>query len=273
MAASGGAAGSGTGSGGGVGVLAKAASGKIALTVSGLAAAGAVAGTTIYATAGSASKPRAVAAATPQGVRLRLGNLSLVAPAGWTVLDSRTFPQSHQVAIGGGCPAPGSVAVLPDRFIPGGTPGNRRCIGFSLLDTSFLVTLPTYLDSNGERNELPIEAYVPGRPYAARYTQDAGFACPPNPTLRAASAVGVGSGEGAQILQQGNRSVGGRQAAYTEYRIPCWTETGDQAGAPGTMTNVSYIERQWYLSDTRTLIIDMWSTPDLERILATAQWT
>jgi hypothetical protein len=39
------------------------------------------------------------------------------------------------------------------------------------------------------------------------------------------------------------------------------------------MTNVSYIERQWYLPDTGTLILDQWNTPGLNRILATAQWT
>ncbi len=41
---------------------------------------------------------------------------------------------------------------------------------------------------------------------------------------------------------------------------------------PTRRTSISYTERIWYLPQSRVLIVDLWGTPNLDKILAKATW-
>jgi hypothetical protein len=176
--------------------------------------------------------------------RLKVGGLSLAAPAGWQVKGTES-PDSFRVVVSGTC---------PDAPEP-----QSACRGFQLLGASHVTP--------DEDEGLPLEPYRPAEPYAAQYIQGEGYDCPADPRLRAA-----GTELGARLTGQGTAMVGGRQAVYREWSIPCYTR-GPNIGEAEKKTAVSYTERDWYLAGTRTLIVDEWGTPGLKDLLAKGTWS
>ena len=61
--------------------------------------------------------------------------------------------------------------------------------------------------------------------------------------------------------KQGTAEVGGKDAVYREWRIGC---VDARTGKPKD----GYLQRIWYLKASGILIVDEWSTQDLERVLA-----
>jgi hypothetical protein len=61
--------------------------------------------------------------------------------------------------------------------------------------------------------------------------------------------------------KQGTAEVGGKDAVYREWRIAC---VDARTGKPKD----GYLQRLWYLKASGILIVDEWSTQDLERVLA-----
>ena len=63
--------------------------------------------------------------------------------------------------------------------------------------------------------------------------------------------------------KRGTAKVGGRDAVYREWRIRC---VDARTGKPKT----SYLQRVWYLKPAGILVVDEWSTPGLDDVLASA---
>ena len=62
------------------------------------------------------------------------------------------------------------------------------------------------------------------------------------------------------------RPVGGRLASYSEYAVECTDMASPQKVISG------YTEREWYLPEKQTLIIDAYSTSELPDVLTKAVW-
>jgi hypothetical protein len=61
--------------------------------------------------------------------------------------------------------------------------------------------------------------------------------------------------------KQGTAEVGGKDAVYREWRIGC---VDARTGKP----KEGYLQRVWYLKASGILVVDEWSTGDLDRVLA-----
>jgi len=67
----------------------------------------------------------------------------------------------------------------------------------------------------------------------------------------------------ARPAKQGTAKVGGKHAVYREWRIGC---VDARTGKPKT----GYTQRLWYLKPAGILVVDEWSTPGLDEVLASA---
>ena len=67
----------------------------------------------------------------------------------------------------------------------------------------------------------------------------------------------------ARPAKQGTAKVGGKHAVYREWRIGC---VDARTGKPET----GYTQRLWYLKPAGILVVDEWSTPGLDQVLAAA---
>ena len=65
--------------------------------------------------------------------------------------------------------------------------------------------------------------------------------------------------------KQGTAEVGGKDAVYREWRIGC-VDARTSEPAKG------YLQRAWYLEKPGILVVDEWSTPGLEEVLAAARF-
>jgi hypothetical protein len=59
--------------------------------------------------------------------------------------------------------------------------------------------------------------------------------------------------------------VGGKDAVYREWRVTC---VDARTGKP----NTSYLQRVWYLKASGILVVDEWSTPGLDDVLAAGRF-
>ncbi|MFA1538948.1 hypothetical protein [Actinomadura monticuli] len=80
--------------------------------------------------------------------------------------------------------------------------------------------------------------------------------------------IGV-EGDRDRPARAGTAAVGTRQAQYREWRLRCSFWTGPKQFQPA---GPSYVQRYWYLTEPRLLILDEWDTPGLDQILAKAAW-
>jgi hypothetical protein len=176
---------------------------------------------------------------------LKVGNLTLAAPAGWKV-NKDMFPDSFRVVVSGTCKADDDIA------------NQNGCPGFQVLGASYVTP--------DEQNGPPVSPYDPAETHAGQFVQDAGYNCPADPKLR-----GTGKAQGAKLVKQATATVGGRTAEYREWRIACYTR-GPEVGEPLKKTGTVYTERDWYLAAAKILIVDEWNTPGLDQLLAKATW-
>ncbi|MEU6749718.1 hypothetical protein ABZ914_26195, partial [Spirillospora sp. NPDC046719] len=197
---------------------------------------------------------------TPSGVLLRIGPLTVRAPAAWkahpvphTPSDTQPGrkPDSYFVSTWTKCGKPHALEASL-------AASQTWCPGFHLFGASLLTDPSEYIAGPYQRTDT----------YASMFNQDEGMNCPDHDELRA-----VGVADGAVKTADRLAPVGTRKAEYREWRVPCYTRDDPDGFGPTRRTSVSYTERLWYLPQSKILIVDQWSTPGLDRILADATWS
>ncbi|MBO2465106.1 serine/threonine-protein kinase [Actinomadura violacea] len=245
-----GAAGGAAGAAGSGGVLAAVGT-KAAVAVAATAVAGtAVGGAAAYRAAEPDRSSRPVTAATtarptPSGVPLSIGRLTLRVPASWRSrrLGLEKPEENYNLTPPGACRTP--KAGLR------GDPLWRYC------PTVLAITTPW---SNDGRTGW--QTFQRDQPWAPE--TDVSHICPPDTDLY------YGGGD-FTLVRKGLRPIGGRNAEYREWRLSCIRLTsGPEMVAK---TGVSFVQRWWYLPQSKVLIVDEWNTPNLDEILANATWT
>ncbi|MGP4023305.1 serine/threonine-protein kinase [Actinomadura sp. 3N407] len=263
-----GAAGAGAGAGAGSTGLLAAVGTKTAAVVAGTAVVGATAGGVSAYQASRPEPPQHTAAVratpTPSGEPLGVGKITVRAPAAW-----KTHPmRNRNTTSPGNSPPPDSYYVATAKNCDymqewgGPNPSSSSCRGFFVLGPSFFIRPSAYIAGPYKTTDT----------YGVLFGQDEGMSCPRNDELRA-----VGTAHGATRTADRLAAIGTKKAEYREWRVPCYTRDpgpDDPDGyGPTRRTRSSYTERLWYLPQSRILIVDLWDTPNLERILATAEWT
>ncbi|GAB3964047.1 hypothetical protein GCM10029978_023640 [Actinoallomurus acanthiterrae] len=193
-----------------------------------------------------AAKKVDVPSASPSAEPARqvsLGRFTIAAPTTWQRIAPTYNPDLFDVRLPGK-PTSGECVSVPS--------GDTSCPGFSVAydkATMFLGARPFDVD----------------KPVGTQFTQDGDNRdCPGHPNL-----VIDQDGGGARLMAQGHKPIGGRSAAYRQWRIDCYQRSGQ---GTGPAAGVSFTERVWYMSDPKVLIVDNWDTPDLEHILQKAVW-
>jgi hypothetical protein len=69
----------------------------------------------------------------------------------------------------------------------------------------------------------------------------------------------------ARPAERGKAKVGGEDAVYREWRVRC-------VDAKTSEPEEGYLQRVWYLEKPGILVVDEWSTPGLEEVLAAAKF-
>ncbi|MER7545225.1 serine/threonine-protein kinase [Spirillospora sp. NPDC127506] len=251
-----GAAGTGgaaTGSGG----LLSAVGGKAGVAIAGAAVAGAAAaGVGVYA-ANRPDRDRVTVAATPSpaGKRMSFGAFSITVPESWRLVRMTGLPGDPQgnywVNTPGKC--------YPSTLIPASERDEDRkaydnnCPGF------LVIREPWFNDgSTGWRSFRVAGPWGP--------ETEAFRSCPHRGDLN-----GIGTPDDREKpARAGTASVGTRRAQYREWKLNCVFLNGATQFRPA---GPSYVQRYWYLTNPRLLIVDEWDTPDLDKILAKATWS
>ncbi|WP_207401246.1 hypothetical protein, partial [Actinomadura roseirufa] len=235
---------------------------KTAAVIAGTALVGGTAGGVGVYRATRPERPHAAAAESapsPAGAPLRIGRLTVRAPAGWKAHRITYHPTG-----GAGRDRPGdgyyvatsATCAGQDRF-GGARPSASECKGFFVLGPSFIDDPSSYI-ANGYRGSDT---------YASLFSQDEGMSCPGHEKLRA-----VGVRYGARLTANRLAGIGPRNAEYREWSVPCYTRGAPEGYGPTDRTRFSYTERLWYLPTSKVLVVDLWNTPGLERILKAAAW-
>ncbi|MFC4051847.1 serine/threonine-protein kinase [Actinomadura syzygii] len=260
------AAGAGAGAGaaaGSSGILA-AVGAKAAVAVAGTAVVGATAGGIgVYEATKEDRPPAAVRADQPlPGVPLRIGQITLKTPAFWKTYGipfTWTKPNGEEER-----PPSDSFYVSTWRTCSKGepvraslSPGQAWCPGVHVLGRSFLDDSYAYVANR----------YSASDTYASMFSQDEGMSCPEHEDLRA-----VGVQDGARLTVNRLADVGSKKAEYREWVVPCYTRDDPSGYGPNRRTRFTYTERLWYLPVSKVLIVDIWNTPNLARMLQHAEW-
>ncbi|MFB4314087.1 serine/threonine-protein kinase [Actinomadura sp. 21ATH] len=255
---SGGAASAASAGAGSAGVLGALGT-KTAAVIAGTAVAGSAAGGAgVYQALRDDPERRPAAvvspAARPPGRTLALGGLTLVVPPSWR---SKRLPGvtggtsgNHRVNFPGPCRVPKVVRDLAEER------GERTEDSGNYHDycPSFAVITEPW-SNDGTRGWRTFRAGAPWGPET-----DVSHVCP-----KRADMVGAGR---STLVRRGLAPVGSRQAEYREWRIRCLLMRD-----PSVETNVSFVQRVWYLPRSKVLIVDEWETPGLAEILRKATWS
>jgi len=187
-------------------------------------------------TTGSAGATTSPGHATTTTTTLQLGPLILRVPATWRI-TYRDAQGDYTVSTG---------ACAGDDLV--GAEAGSPCPAFSLIADAGPTSSPA--------GDIGTHAYVPGQEYT---TSTGATGCPAKPAtswLRDAPVRPYSSGY-APVTST-------RTADYTVWQFGCY----HAAGAP----SFYFQQRDWYLPDSRILIVDEYATPGLAQILATATW-
>ncbi|GAA0598076.1 serine/threonine-protein kinase [Actinomadura livida] len=234
-----GAGGAATATAGTTGVL-SALGTKAGATVAGAAVVTATVGGGVgvyQATLPEPAESQVAVAATPSptGKRLDLGDFTITAPKSWRVTRIEGELGGYRVRVPGEC--------APTEY------RGEACPMVQVLGSKWVDPPPT----------TAIESYEPA--YAWHPGTDPSHICPPRPLIPSASGV--------RLLNQAFAKVGDRTAEYREWRMQC----ADFVAGGMRARDVFFVQRLWYLPQSRILIVDEWDTPGLAQILARAKWT
>ncbi|MFI0486139.1 serine/threonine-protein kinase [Actinomadura sp. 9N215] len=255
------AAGAGAGAAAGSTGIFAAVGAKTAAVVAGTAVVG---GVGVYEATREERPPVAAVRATqaPPGVPLRIGPMTLRVASSWKAhaVPNRSTnfdgppedlpPDSYYVSTWKTC---GKQEPIRASLYP----GQVWCPGLHVLGRSFLDNGGSYIAAK----------YTTSDTYASLFTQDEGMSCPGHESLRA-----VGVERGARLTANRFAAVGSKRAEYREWTVPCYTREGPSGYGPTRRTRFTYVERHWYLPLSKILIVDVWNTPGLQRILQSAEW-
>ncbi|WP_207945094.1 hypothetical protein, partial [Actinomadura rubrisoli] len=236
---------------------------KTAVAIAGTAIVGTTAGGVGVYQASRPERPHAAAvksAPAPPGVPLTIGRITIKAPPFW-----KSYTTPRRSFTGRARPDDDSYYVRTWRTCDKQRPIDASVGASSTWCPGLHVLGPTFLDDSGSYVANP---YDPSDTYASRFSQDEGMSCPGHDDLRA-----VGVRHGAVRLANRLAPIGPRRARYREWRVPCYTREDRDGYGPTRKTRFSYVERLWYLPESKILIVDIWNTPDLERILRSAVWS
>ncbi|WP_207709856.1 serine/threonine-protein kinase [Actinomadura macrotermitis] len=253
------APGAAAGGAGGSGVLAVLGT-KAGIAVAGAAVVGATAagGYGVYAATrpdAPRKRPAAVSSAPP-AAPLVFGKFRTAGPIGWKVKRLRDWSRedkaltgSYRVDLAPTCPAAAKDRQLTD--FQDKYEYTTQCAGFAVLGNDWI----------RPSENRSIQSYDPKYPFIPG--TDPSHVCPPAPAKYHQLAVTPGSEY--KRLKNELRPVGAHQAQYFEWRLVC----ADNQNRPA----VSFVQRLWYLPDSKILIVDEWNTPGLDEILKKAAWT
>ncbi|GAA2588395.1 serine/threonine-protein kinase [Actinomadura fulvescens] len=234
---------------------------KATVAVAGTAVAGTSAGVFgVYEVAkpDDTRRPAATATTLAPGRDVSFGNLSVRLPLDWKsytlpVSDPRTrksHPPNFRVNVPGQCRIPKFMRDLHRKEGRGPEDSeyyNNYCPSFAVIRTPY--------SNDGRTGWHTFDIKQIFGPET-----DVSHVCPPRPDLFAVQPI--------TLVKRGLAPVGGRQAEYREWRIGCVKAT-----STFTATDVSFVQRVWYLPQSKVLIVDEWNTPGLAAILQKATWT
>ncbi|MEU5879280.1 serine/threonine-protein kinase [Spirillospora sp. NPDC047279] len=234
---------------------------KATVAIAGTAVVGAgagVFGVYEYTQADDTRRPASAATSLPPGKPLTFGRLSLRVPPAWKsrtlpVIDGQTQVRktpNHRINVPGRCRVPSIITKLDERE---GTTRDQAN-SYNNYCPSFAVIMTPYRN-DGETGWDTFDIKATFAPET-----EAAHVCPPRADL-----FGI---QEPKLVKRGLAPVGGRQAEYREWRIGCAEIT-----PKFVRTNVSFVQRLWYLPQTKVLIVDEWNTPGLDKILKEATWT
>jgi hypothetical protein len=238
---------------------AKATSAKSLAAVSAAVVGVAAVGVAVYALRDSNDPPGRPAAGSAtstsprpslSGVPLRVGDLTITAPATWKVRAIRGYDGSttnprqidtgHRVNVPGRCVGPRTGPFAESSY-------TDNCPGFAVLRSQ-------WIDPRDDN-----VGYTPSGPFNPG-TDIAAF-CPRDPEKYSVAKP-------VSVQKQAQVTIGGRAAQYKEWRMECY------GGADGTQkSGVYFTQRLWYLAAQKLLIVDEFDTPNLTAILDQARWT
>jgi len=235
---------------------------KTAVVVAGTAVVGATAGGYgVYQATKPEPKHRTVAATTspaaPPSKPMTLGKIRLAAPLTWTFTRLRDYSQnnkltdSYRVDIAG----TGCAANKRDRQ----NTGWSEKYNYTTNCASFAVLGDTWIHPPRTREMQSYEPIAPFHPGT-----DPSHVCPTDPL----KYNGVRAPLPQKPQVQKLAPVGSHQAEYREWRERCW----DYGAADSKQGQVYFVQRLWYLPQSKILIIDEWNTPRLDKILEQATW-
>ncbi|GAA3973077.1 hypothetical protein GCM10023085_64410 [Actinomadura viridis] len=236
-------AGAGAAATGTTGVLAAVGT-KTAVAVAGAAVVGSAAtGVGVYEAARPDHAPGRVSPAvstTPPGRPMTLARLRLSVPLGWTSRRFRPSGESFGITV------PGRCRKALTRV------SGTACPGFEVLDR----------DSMGwGGTELNDGTYKRGQ-YFNPVNDISGF-CPVDPEKYLSTRP-------ERLVKKGLAPVGNRQAEYYEWQVRCYEFRANGAGL--IRSNVTFIQRTWFLPRSVILIVDDWNVKELPGVLARATW-
>ncbi|MFG2005394.1 serine/threonine-protein kinase [Spirillospora sp. NPDC048911] len=259
-AAAAGAAGAGSSAAGSSGVIGALGT-KATVAIAGTAVVGTTAGVFgvyEYAQPDDTRRPAAVVSSLAPGKNLTFGKLSLRLPLDWKSVempmkDVRTqavLPSNWRVNFPGPCRVPKIVqknnesrGVKPEDV----KDYNNFCPSFAVIQTPYR--------NDGEKGWDKFSISGTFAPETEAF-----HVCPPNTELQGVEKNG--------IVRRGLAPIGGRKAEYREWKIGCSVMIPKYE-----KRNVSFIQRIWYLPQSKVLIVDEWNTPGLAKILEKATWS
>jgi hypothetical protein len=242
------AGGAGAGGAAGAGLLAGTGA-KAALAAVGTAAVLATGAVAVNTLSSDEAPSRPQAAPTTSklvGRQARFGPLSLTLPESWQVTRlmeygeaQPAFRGSFRVDVPGRCT--GNAGNYADRT----TAYTLPCPGFAVLGS-------TWIDRQDYRSP-----YEPDQPFHP--ATDVGHICPPRPDKYHIARQDA-------LVKRGLAAIGPRKAEYREWRMRCFDDQSNAA------TDLTFVQRVWYLPQSKILIVDEWNTAGLAEIFAQAVW-
>jgi hypothetical protein len=244
---------------------------KATVAIAGTAVVGAAAGGYgVYNATKHEPKRRPAAATAAPSKPIKVGKISVSVPLTWTMQpigDFREIDSNFKTHL-----RPGDsyfVSTAPGKRCTSGSTDGKVYPGSANVCQGFYVFGPSFV--NGKVPDYKNRAYKEGDTFGVLFPEDSGMSCPQYDQYRA-----VGVANGAKTTVQKLAAVGSHKADFREWLVPCWTRVKsarDPEGfGPTARTSTTYTERLWYLPESKILIVDIWKTPNLDKILEKATW-
>ncbi|MBO2455491.1 serine/threonine protein kinase [Actinomadura barringtoniae] len=252
----------GTASAAGSGGILTAIGTKTAVVVAGTAVVGATAGGGygVYQATKPEPEHRPVAATTSPATpakTLTVGKFRLAVPLAWKVTQLRDYSQGDKLTDSYRIDVAGTDCAANKRDAQNTVWGKKY--DYTTNCASFAVLGDTWIHPPSTRE---IQSYEPIAPFHPG--TDPSHVCPTDPVKYNGVRAPLPNKPQVQKLAP----VGDHQAEYRQWREQCW----DYGASASNQGQVYFVQRLWYLPQSKILIIDEWNTPGLDAILRKATW-